>query len=393
MVRTITTTCRVAVIASSVTIAVAAQQPVPPPTLVAVRPIEPPATRLPPESASRGETRFSFISYGDTRSQVDGQALQPDHSAVVSAMLAKIATLASTRFPVRFVVHSGDAVMNGVNGAAWNTSFIPLVERITREANVPFFFAAGNHDVAYSGASSRAEGLHALLSANGRLIPPEGSPRRLAGYATYAFGYGSVFVVVIDSNVAADPLQLAWITDELQHLDRGRYRHVVAVFHHPLVSSGPHGGAAPGGAAPAADQAPGADNVERPIAEMRRVYAPLFRRFHVRLTLSGHEHLYEHWVERYTDGGVAYRRDDVVSGGGGAPIYTYRGEPEVRQYLAAGADENLQLEHVVKPGITAAENPHHFVVIQVDGDHLSLEIVSVGAPLAPYGGTARTSLN
>ena len=34
----------------------------------AVRPIEPPAVPLPAEAASAGETRFSFIVYGDTRS-------------------------------------------------------------------------------------------------------------------------------------------------------------------------------------------------------------------------------------------------------------------------------------------------------------------------------------
>ena len=86
------------------------------------------------------------------------------------------------------------------------------------------------------------------------------------------------------------------------------------------------------------------------------------------MTFSGHDHLLDHWVERYTDGGVDYRRDDVVTGGGGAPIYTYRGEPEVQQYLAAGAKQNARLSHLMKPGMTPAENPHHFVVVHVDGD-------------------------
>ena len=52
---------------------VMAQQPavqplVIPPVWVAVRPIEPPATPLDPEAASAGVTKFSFIAYGDTRS-------------------------------------------------------------------------------------------------------------------------------------------------------------------------------------------------------------------------------------------------------------------------------------------------------------------------------------
>jgi hypothetical protein len=57
--------------------------------------------------------------YGDSRSPVDGQALQPDHAVIIDAVVAKIKALASTPFPVRFVLQTGDAVANGTNGAAW----------------------------------------------------------------------------------------------------------------------------------------------------------------------------------------------------------------------------------------------------------------------------------
>jgi hypothetical protein len=44
------------------------------------------------------------------------------------------------------------------------------------------------------------------------------------------------------------------------------------------------------------------------------------------------------------------------------------------------------MEHVIRPGTTIADNPHHFVVVRVDGDHLSLEVVaSGGAPYKPFG--------
>ena len=105
---------------------------------------------------------------------------------------------------------------------------------------------------------------------------------------------------------------------------------------------------------------------------------PLFRRHHVRLVLAGHEHLLEHWVERYTDAGRDYRMDTIVTAGGGAPIYTYRGEPDLNAYLAAGASQNVRVEHLVTPGRTIAENPNHFVVVQVDGERLSVEAVAVG---------------
>ena len=137
-----------------------------------------------------------------------------------------------------------------------------------------------------------------------------------------------------------------------------------------------------------------ADNVEAQTAAMRTLYGPLFRKHHVRMTLTGHDHFYDHFVERYVDSGVAHRMDHVLTGGGGAPIYTYRGEPEVRAYLAAGADQNVRVEHIMKPGATAAENPHHFVVIKVDGDRLSLELTGVGpTAFTPYNGRASFELN
>src|SRR5437773_10983047 len=78
---------------------VAAQQPPPAPTLpsvVPVRPIEPPATPLPSEAASARITKFAFIAYGDTRSSGaadvpgDGQILHPIHSQIVDRMIARI---------------------------------------------------------------------------------------------------------------------------------------------------------------------------------------------------------------------------------------------------------------------------------------------------------------
>ena len=105
---------------------------------------------------------------------------------------------------------------------------------------------------------------------------------------------------------------------------------------------------------------------------------PLFRKHHVRMLIAGHDHLFDHWVEWYSAGGATYRMDSLVTGGGGAPIYTYAGEPDLRAYIAAGARENVRVEHLMKPGSTQEENPHHFVVVQVDGDRLSLEVVGVG---------------
>ena len=167
---------------------------------------------------------------------------------------------------------------------------------------------------------------------------------------------------------------------------------MVAFFHHPPFSSGPHGGAS-------ADPVPGTgvkapDRVETQTTAIRNLYMPLFRKHHVRMIVAGHDHLYDHWVERYEDQGTTYRMDTIVTGGGGAPIITYNGEPDLRAYLAASAAAGVKVEHMMKPGPTVADNPHHFVAITVDGDRLSLEVIGTGAaPYTPYpGGVSKVTL-
>lgn len=338
----------------------------------AARPIDPGHAVLPSEEASAGVTKFSFLAYGDTRGQDDGYQPQREHGRIVNAMLDAIRSRASGPLPVRFIVQSGDGVTAGSEAAQWNVSFTPLIERLLREGGAPYFLSVGNHDVTGRPVSDpmRLPGLHNTLAVMSKIYPPDGSRRRLNGYATYAFGYGHMFVLAIDSNIASDRTQFAWVENQLEQLDRSRYPLVVAVFHHPPFSSGPHGG----------------PMVESWTAVLRELYQPLFRRHRVRMTITGHDHLYEHWIERLSDARGSHRIDHLVTGGGGAPSYSYRGEPRLQDYIAAAAPTTVSLEHRVKPGPTAADNPHHFVVIEVDGDKLTLELIGIGArPFQPYG--------
>jgi hypothetical protein len=113
---------------------------------------------------------------------------------------------------------------------------------------------------------------------------------------------------------------------------------------------------------------------------------PLFRQHHVRLLLTGHEHLFEHFVERWTDASGAHRIDQIVSGGGGAPLYGHVGEPDVRAYLAADSARHLSLEHLVRPDDDPGANPFHYVIVHVDGTRIDVEVMAVdwGRNFAPY---------
>jgi hypothetical protein len=333
-----------------------------------------PRNPLPAEAASASATRFSFIAYGDTRGRRDGVTEQYEHSLVVESMLRTIKSMESGPDPVRFVLQSGDAVVNGRDPKQWNVSFISLINRLTTIGGVPYYLAPGNHDVtsaAELNAPGRLVGLQNYLRAVGQLIPADGATRRLAGYPTYAIGYGNTFVIAFDSNIAEDSTQLAWVRGQLEGLDRTRFTHVVAFFHHPAYSSGPHGGSI----------------IERPTAGVRANYMPLFRKYNVQMVFTGHEHLFEHFVERYRDAAGQPRRiDQIVSGGGGAPLYTYQGEPDLRAYMQASGADSARVTHLVRPGSKAGDNPYHYTVVHVDGARVWLEVIGVdwGAGFAPY---------
>jgi hypothetical protein len=257
----------------------------------------------------------------------------------------------------------------------WNASYVDVVNRLTASGDVAYFPTAGNHDANAThamdrDAPGRERALAHFFGVFRNLIPPPSSPRRLAGYATYAIGYGNTFFIMMDSNIADDSTQYAWIRAQLAGVDRQRFRHVAVVLHHPAFSSGPHGGAI----------------VEPQAAALRARYMPLFRKYHVALVLAGHEHLFEHWVERYRDATGPHRLDEIVTGGGGAPPYGYRGEPDLRDYLHAAVADSVSLEHLVRPALNPWETPYHYVVVHVDGDRLRVEFVGVddGADFQPY---------
>jgi hypothetical protein len=338
-----------------------------------VRPIKAPRTPFPKEEASAGVNKFSFIVYGDTRGRRDGFELQYEHSMIVNSALGTIKSLEKTPFPVRFVIQTGDGVANGAIGRQWNASYVDLINRLTQEGNVSYFLAPGNHDL--TGATThedprRQAGLKNFFAANSELIPPDGSPRRLSGYPTFSFAYGNMFVIALDSNIASDEKQFAWVKGQLEGLDRNRYRHVAVYFHHPLFSSGPHGGA----------------RVEPQTVFLRQRYMPMFRKHHVRLLFVGHDHMFEHWVEHYEDETGKHRIDQVLTGGGGAPLYAYAGDPDTRDYIKAGAAEKVTIDRLAKAPYEPGGGAYHYVVVQVDGDKIRLEVIGVdwGRDFQPY---------
>ena len=117
---------------------------------------------------------------------------------------------------------------------------------------------------------------------------------------------------------------------------------------------------------------------------------PLFRRHHAAILFSGHEHLFEHWVERYEDGQGTHRLDHITTGGGGAPLYIYRGEPDLREYLKSSEADKVTLDHIVRPGMDLGDNPYHYLLVEVNGDRIRVEVIGVdwGRGFQPYRSNA-----
>lgn len=338
-----------------------------------VRAIKAPRNPLPSEAASAGVSKFSFIVYGDTRGRRDGFEQQYEHSMVINAMIASIKKLENTAYPVRFVLQTGDGVANGAIGRQWNVSYIDLINKLTQDGGVPYYLAPGNHDVSSADthdAERRQPGLKNYYAANAELLPKDGSPRRLSGYPVFSFAYGNSFVIALDTNIIGDEKQYAWVKGQLEGLDRNRYKNVFVYSHHPAFSSGPHGG----------------QRIEPPSQILRDRYMPLFRQHHVKVFFAGHDHLFEHWAEHYEDATGKHRLDHVLTGGGGAPLYAYAGDPDTRTYIRQYAAEKVTLDRLAKPPYEPGGGAYHFVLVQVDGERLSLEVIGVdwGRDFAPY---------
>ena len=341
--------------------------------LIAVNAINPPKTLFPAEEDSAKVDKFSFLVYGATSGRNDGTDLQYEHSLLVNSLLEKIRERKGTDYPVRFVMQTGDTVANGRDARQLNTSFVPLVNKLMNDGDVPYFIVPGDQDLSVADSAmhpERQRGLQNFLDLEGALLPANGTLRRLATYPTYALGYGNTFLLVFDSNIINDEKQYTWVRAQLDGLNRDRFKNIIAVCHHPAFSSD------------IVDPLP-----DLTTATIRNRYLPLFRQHRVKLFMAGHKRSFEHWVERYQDvSGKIYRLDHVVTGSGGAPVQAFANDPDTRDYLRTFSAEKVALERLAKPASESSGNPYHYLLVQVDGEEIKIEVVGIdwGRDFQPY---------
>jgi acid phosphatase type 7 len=230
-------------------------------------------------TAPEDDRPFKFLLYGDNRTD------DASHAAIVGAM---------KNAPGDFLVQTGDMVADGTNESNW-LGFFGIERELLRHRCL--FPAIGNHEV-WLPTSDGAQRFARMF----RLPSPANAAERY-----YTFRWGSARFFMLDAQDEFASEEREWLESALDAADGEvglTWRFVV--LHNGPFSSGLHG----------------------PNRSLHLARVPdLLRRHRVDLVMSGHDHIYE----RGEANGVKY----LISGGGGAPVYTqHHDEPTALRFEA-----------------------------------------------------------
>jgi 3',5'-cyclic AMP phosphodiesterase CpdA len=213
------------------------------------------------------------------------------------------------RTPFDFVIAAGDNIYPNGSGRYFAKHFEqPFAPLISDRVN--FYAVLGNHDVE-DGRQDQLQ--YELFNMRGR------------NYYTLKQGDGLVELFMLDST-DFDNAQHAWVE---QALSASTARWKIAVFHHPIYSSGDKHGSNIG---------------------LRSRLEPLFTSYNVNAVFSGHDHIYERTKPQQ---GIQY----FVTGAGGK---TRRG--------------GIDLKSPIRQASFDQDN--HFMVIEIKPQQIGFQAVS-----------------
>ena len=263
---------------------------------------EPQQTAQPVVALPNKEGSFKFAVLGDFGT---GDPVQYQ----LATQLVKL----HGQFKYDFVAMVGDNLYGSERPQDFTKKFeIPY--RPLLETGVKFYGALGNHD-------AREQRFYKLFNMDGKLyysIKPKADVRFFFLESTYPV-----------------PEQIQWVENELKNSDSNWK---IAVFHHPLYSSG---------------EAHGSD------LRLREVLEPLFVKYNVSVVLNGHDHFYERVKPQK---GIQY----FVVGSGG-------------KLRSGNIDRNS--------GITAKgfDTDLAFMAAEIDGDQMYFNAISRSGQIVDSG--------
>ncbi len=245
---------------------------------------------------------FRFVAYSDSQ----------NHPEIHSQLIPLIASEGPA-----FIIHAGDTVERGGEADRWQTELFDVIRPLA--FYIPYYIAIGNHE-------ANSEYFYRYVS-----YPyPEGEEQH---ESYYWFKYGSVFVIVIDSNKylfgIEDP-QHKWVINTLRRPEAIWAGLRIAVFHYSAYTDG-WGSCDYDGSLP-----------------IRKNLLPVLEEGGVNLIINGHTHGYE----RGFLNGVYHM---IVGGGGG------------------------DLDHKCNdfPFVQKTEYIHHFVKFDVMCDSVQVDAIDI----------------
>lgn len=240
----------------------------------------------PPAVGTRAKMRAWIVGDSGT-----GGAMQAN---VRDAMLVRTGL-----FRPDLYLHMGDMAYSNGTYSEFTDRFYAPYEDILR--NTCVWPTLGNHEGSSSDSQTESGPYY-----DGYVLPIGGEAGGLASgtEAYYAFDWGNVHFIVLDSHdTSRDPggAMLQWAAQDLAATDQ---EWVIAYWHHPPYTKGSHD-----------------SDSEGQLVDMRENALPIFEAGGVDLVLGGHSHIYERsWL---IDGAYAtpsFAGEGVVDPGDGHPL-------------------------------------------------------------------------
>jgi len=210
---------------------VAGQAPRPATVEAPKTPAEPPV----PLPNRKGSLKFAVLGDFGTGARVQYE-------------LGEQMTALHARFPFEFVVLVGDNLYGAERPQDFRRKF-EMPYKSLLETGVKFYAALGNHD-------ARAQADYELFNMGGKL------------YYSLKAPHESVRFFMLDTTYPV-PEQIEWLEKELKG---SKEDWKIAVFHHPIYSSGGRHGSD---------------------LQLRQTLEPLFLKYNVSVAFAGHDHFYE----------------------------------------------------------------------------------------------------
>lgn len=262
---------------------------------------------------------FSIFGAAPTKSELrlavmgDWGTGDQEQAGMIQQMLA-----AHQRAPFDLVLGAGDNIYPNGSGRYFVRKFEQPFAGLLAD-RVRFYTALGNHDV-YAGRRDQCQ--YPLFNMNGRC------------YYTLRQGDGLAEFFMIDST-DFDTTQMGWLEESLR-ASTARWK--LAVFHHPIYSSGKRHGSD---------------------LKLRKKLEPLLTRYGVKVAFSGHDHIYE------------------------------RVKPQQGvQYFVTGASGKVRRDGVdLKSELRAAsyDRGNLFMLIEIDDQQIGFQAVSASGEVIDSG--------